>query len=116
MQQMVKQRLAPAVVHLRVNGREVFGVLKLCLSDIQRRKAPLLESGRNQPIWIASNEQPHIVAYLDRLLTFVLDEMVIAGDQVLELALCRVIASPERLVAVQEQTGHEMRVEAAGDV
>src|SRR5262249_55170773 len=109
----MKQCLAATVLELSDDGSEVCVILPSALAHVEHGEAALLEAGRHEPVRISGHKQAHVISYRHRLLALELDEAVVAGHEVLELALGGLVSGPERLVAVQKKAGSQMRVEAA---
>jgi hypothetical protein len=72
-------------------------ILHVSLPDIEHGEAPLLHPGRDQPIGIAADQKADKVADTYRLLALELDEMEIAGDEILNLAFGSMVAGPKNL-------------------
>ena len=99
-QQMMEQRLAPARIHLGIDGGEIRAVLDMGFADVQDGEPALLESGRHLPILITGHQQPRVVGDPKRFFAFELDRMFVAGDQVFQLAFGLLVAGPKAFVGM----------------
>jgi hypothetical protein len=56
------------------------------LANFQHREPSFLETGGHKPIGVAGDEKAHVVAHLYGFFAFELDQVILTGDQILELS------------------------------
>jgi hypothetical protein len=92
-EQKVEQSLAPPFfISVSIAAKYRGSCMR---SSLQHRKAPFFKTGGYEPIGITGDEQSDEISNPNWLLSLVFDEAEIAGNQILNLAFCSVIAGPE---------------------
>jgi hypothetical protein len=84
-------------------------------AHLEHGESALAQCRGNEPARVAGDEEAQIVSDAKRFLAFELDQLVVAGDQILDLALGGQVAGPECLVGMKHEARNKVRVESPGD-
>ena len=85
-EQLVQHGGESAIVHLLDDGGKVGVIAAAGVEHFEHGEAPFVDTGRDHPILIASDQNMQSVADGDRIAIFALDGQGVFGDQALERA------------------------------
>ncbi|MCR4345701.1 MAG: hypothetical protein NUV55_00625, partial [Sulfuricaulis sp.] len=86
------------------------------ISNVKHSVSALVVRCRSDPIFVAKDRNARAVGGFVRFISFSLDEVVLTGDEILELALGFFVARPKGLVEHDEQRVLKMAVELPGEI